>query len=88
MRLRKGGGGASTQATAHRRSPLGPGLFCWRFATAARHLPRTRALACFMCQPNPNQKHLNPIPEIDCFDPTPACCCWRAATSVPRFVLE
>ena len=25
-----------------RRSPLGPGLFCWRFTTAARHLPHAR----------------------------------------------
>jgi hypothetical protein len=59
-----------------------PGYSAGALPRAARHLPHTRALACFICQPNPNQKHLNPIPEIDCFDPMPACCCWHAALRV------
>ena len=80
MRLWKGGGGRPKPPP--RRSPLGPGLFCWRFTTAARHLPHTSALACFICQLNPNQKHLNPIPEVFFFDPTSAFCCWRAALRV------
>jgi hypothetical protein len=70
MRLWKGGG-CHQPKPPPRRSPLGPGLFCWRFTTAARHLPHTSALACFICQLNPNQKHLNPIPEVFFSTPRP-----------------
>jgi hypothetical protein len=80
-----GGGGGGAIDPSHR-----PGARRWAPGYSAGALSRrpgiypTRAhlLACFICQPNQNQQHLNPIPEIDCFDPTPACCCWRAALRV------
>jgi hypothetical protein len=44
----------------------------------------TRALACFICQLNPNQKHLNPIPKLIVSNPRPLV----VVVGVPHFVLE
>jgi hypothetical protein len=74
------GGAPPTQATAQALA-AGPRVILLALYHGGQAFT-PHALACFICQLNPHQKHLNPIPEVVFFDPMPAFCCWRAALRV------